>query len=230
MRRWWLLAALGVAVLLIGSGQEWVGGRVVDPVLGATTVSVPGTEAGSTLMAGALLAGAAVLAGLVGARPVQVVAGLCLLGAAALTGAPGLQAVSDPSGVVQEAASGLPAYAGASVVTTEAATGTIWPWLALAAAVLVALSGLALLVRALGPASRRHTSTTTAPAGATGSEAGATGSEAGATGSGATSSEAGSTGSKGEPTGSQVREPRTGAARQDAWDELTRGGDPTLDD
>lgn len=194
MRRWWLLAALGGAVLLIGSSQEWVGGRVVDPVLGTTTLSVTGTEAGRTLVAGALLAGASVLGGLVGARPVRVVAGLCLLGAAVLTGQPALRSLTDPDAVVADAAASLPAYAGASVVTTEAAGATAWPWLALAGAVLLTLGGLALLVRTV-----RGTDTARA-----------------APDSAASADRAGAAG--------------TGAARQDAWDELTRGEDPTLED
>ncbi|WP_109471471.1 Trp biosynthesis-associated membrane protein [Ornithinimicrobium cavernae] len=154
MRRWWLWAALGAALLLVSSQQTWVTGTVQDPVLGASVVEASGTQAGSTLTAGALLAGAALLAGLVGSRPVRLAAGICLAGGAVLAGLPALRSLSSPQAVARAVAADRPGAAGQSIRIDDAAA-TLGPWVGLLAALLVLAGAVLCLlwwVRAPRPA------------------------------------------------------------------------------
>lgn len=136
MKRWWLWATIGAALLLISSAQTWVTGTWIDPVLGATRLQVSGTQAGSTLTAGALLAGAALLAGLVGSRPVRLAAAVCLAGGGVLAGLPALRSLTSPTTVVSAAATDLPGSVTLTVRVDDAAA-TAWPWIGLLAAILV---------------------------------------------------------------------------------------------
>lgn len=148
MTRWWLWAALGVALLLVSSGQTWVSGTVVDPVLGGTQVRATGGGAGGTLVAGALLAGAAFLAGLVGSRPVRLASAVCLVGGAVLAGVPAVRSLSAPGEVTAQVAAELPGSVG-STVLIEDPVASAWPWVALLGAVLVLASGVLRLLGAL---------------------------------------------------------------------------------
>lgn len=144
-RRWWVWAAIGAALLLVGSTQTWVRGTVTDPVLGASLVEATGAQAASTLMAGALLAGAALLAGLVGARPVRLVAAACLTGAGLLAGLPAIRALTSPADVARDVASDLPGQLGSAIQVDDAAA-TVWAVVGLVGAVLVLVGGLLCLV------------------------------------------------------------------------------------
>lgn len=144
-RRWWVWAAIGAALLLVGSTQTWVRGTVTDPVLGASLVEATGAQAASTLMAGALLAGAALLAGLVGARPVRLVAAACLAGAGVLAGLPAIRALAAPAEVARGVASDLPGQLGSAIQVDDAAA-TVWAVVGLVGAVLVLVGGLLCLV------------------------------------------------------------------------------------
>lgn len=141
MKRWWLWAALGAALLLVSSGQTWASGTFHDPVIGTTLVEVSGTQAGATLTAGALLAGAAVLAGLVGSRPVRAVAAVCLAGGALLAGLPALTGLLRPQDAVAAVAADRPGATGLTVQVTDAAP-TLWPWVGLIGALLVLAGAL----------------------------------------------------------------------------------------
>lgn len=145
MKRWWLLVALGVLVVLIGAGRTWVSGTVTDPVLGGTIVQASGTATGATLVAGGLLAGAALLAGLVGSRPVRLAASLCLAAAAVLVALPAGRALTSASDVVADAAADLPGAVTTGHSVSQVAT-TIWPWLGLVAALLILAGAAASLV------------------------------------------------------------------------------------
>lgn len=134
-------AGLGVALLLVGSGQTWVTGTAVDSVLGGTRVEVSGSQAGTTLVAGSLLAGAALLAGLVGTRPVRLAAALCLMAASVLAGLPALRALTAPRDVVAAVAADRPGVVTTGLRIEDAAT-TGWPWVALVGAVAVLLAGV----------------------------------------------------------------------------------------
>lgn len=148
MRRWWLWAVLGVALLLVSSGQTWVTGTVVDPVLGGTQVRATGSAAGGTLVAGALLAGAALLAGLVGSRPVRLASAVCLAGGALLAGVPAARSLVSPGDVAAQVAAELPGSVSSTVLIEDAAASP-WPWVALLGAVLVLAGGVLRLLDAL---------------------------------------------------------------------------------
>lgn len=199
MKRWWVLAALGTALLLVSSGQTWVTGTAADPVLGATRIQATGAQAGSTLTAGALLAGAALLAGLVGTRPVRLAAALCLAGGGVLAGLPVIRSLADPAAVAAAVAGDRPGAAGLALQIEDAGV-TFWPWVGALGAVLVllgaALCGLVWL-RPTQPA-RVHPSSPASEGAAPGPAQGP----------------------------AQGR----GQRGHDAWDDLSRGDDPTVDD
>ncbi|MCK0113828.1 Trp biosynthesis-associated membrane protein [Ornithinimicrobium sp. F0845] len=188
MRRWWLWAALGVALLLVGSGQTWATGTAVDSVLGGTRIEATGTQAGATLVAGALLAGAALLAGLVGTRPVRLASALCLAAAALLAGLPAIRSLTDPAEVITQVAADLPGLVAADLLIEDAAA-TIWPWVALIGAAAVLLgAGLCLLTWLRGPST------------------------------------------EGADRASGAAADRRSERPTDAWDDLSRGHDPTVED
>lgn len=203
MKRWWLWAALGAALLLITSQQTWASGTWQDPVLGRTRVVVSGAEISGTLTAGALLAGAALLAGLVGSRAVRLVAALCLAGGAVLAGVPAVNTLVAPAPVVEHLARERP---GAATVSAgvEDATATLWPGLGLVGVLLVLLGALLCVGQWLqGRTPRARASTAVSDAAGQPPE---------------------------DPDrNSQARAPQP-ARPNDPWDELTRGHDPTADD
>ncbi|USQ78320.1 Trp biosynthesis-associated membrane protein [Ornithinimicrobium faecis] len=146
MKRWWLWAGLGVMLLLIAAQQIWARGTWQDPVLGTTVVEATGSEVAGTLTAGALLAGAALLAGLVGSRPVRLAAAVCLAGGALLAGLPAVLTLGDPGEPLGQIARQRPGAASLSVHIDDPTT-TLWPWLALGAAVLVLLGAVLCVLR-----------------------------------------------------------------------------------
>jgi uncharacterized membrane protein (TIGR02234 family) len=150
--RWWvLLVVAAVVVLLAGSGQVWVEATADDAVLGTTPVAVTGGTAAGSVAAAALLAGAAVLGGLVGSRPVRVTAALFLVLAGVIGGWATLGVVLDPVGTADAAASERTAVTGAGAGIVGEASVTVWAWLALLACGLVTVCGLLALVTLLRP-------------------------------------------------------------------------------
>lgn len=206
MRRWWVLAALGTGLLLVCSGQTWVTGIATDPVLGATRIEATGAQAGSTLTAGALLAGAALLAGLVGTRPVRLAAAACLAGGAVLAGVPVMRSLLSPGAVAEAVAADRPGAAGLTMRVEDAAP-TLWPWIGLLGALLVLLGALLCALVWFRPQSLT--------AARKGREADSGSSTASGVSRAAT--DAGPA-------------PGRGQRSNDAWDDLSRGDDPTVDD
>lgn len=197
-RGWWALAAPAVLLLLAGAGQAWLSVRTDDPVLGATTLDVTGAEIGSVVVAAALLAGAATVAGLVGGRVVRLLAAVCLVLAGGLVLAQVIPVLGDPAGAAQAAVAQRTGRTGAQVSFAEAAAGG-WVWLALVCAGLIVLAavGCGLNARAVtsrqapGPEAVVQPRTSADPA---------------------------------------TEGPSAGQGSQDddtAWDELSRGVDPT---
>ena len=143
---WWLWALLGTVLLLVASQRTWATGSWTDPVLGPTAITATGSQVAGTLTAGSLLSGAALLAGLVGTRPVRLAAGVCLAGGAVLAGLPAIRALTAPAGVLERVASEAPGSATVSAQTVDAAA-TAWPWVGLAAALVVLAGATLCLVR-----------------------------------------------------------------------------------
>lgn len=129
-----LLTAVGALVLVAGAGRTWVTGTVDDAVLGASRVTATGTEASSGVVALALVAAAAALAsttsGPVVRRVVLAVLGLAALGEGYAVG----RVLLDPGRILGEVAA---RSAGRTGSLETHASVTAWPWLGLAASVLL---------------------------------------------------------------------------------------------
>lgn len=159
-RGWALAAVLGAALLLVASARPWLEVTTDDAVLGQAALSVSGGEMSRAVPAAALLAGAALVAGLVGSRVVRVIAAACLLLAAVVAAVPVLGALTDPAGAAQPALRERTAITGvapdAGPVAGASATWAVW-----VAVLAVLLFTLAAVLRVLpGPARSR---TPTAP-------------------------------------------------------------------
>ncbi|GAA1636469.1 Trp biosynthesis-associated membrane protein [Georgenia ruanii] len=142
-RRAVVLAALGLAVLLLAlGGLPWVRGEVAT-VIDVRPVSVTGAGATPALTAAALVVGAAALTVAIGRRVAVAVGGVVLIGAAALVAAAVVGFLQDPTApALAEAAqvSGVPQLSGTAHVTP-------WPWAALVVAAALAVLGALTLVR-----------------------------------------------------------------------------------
>jgi len=151
-RRWWVLVVLvAVVVLLAGAGQVWVEATADDVVLGTTPVEVTGSSAAPAVTAAALLAGAAVVAGLVGSRAVRVAAVVFLLLAAVVGGWATLEVVLDPVAAADAAATDRTAVRGAEAGVVGQASLTPWAWLALVSCGAVCACALVVLLGMLRP-------------------------------------------------------------------------------
>lgn len=187
----WAIAA-GAAVLGAGA-QTWIQATDLTGLPG-TVVTTSGNQAAAVVPAMALVGMASGVALSMARRVGRVVTSVLLVLAGVTTaGAAARAALSpaDAAAVQVSAATGTTAEAGAYAVTA-------WPWLTLAAGVLLAACGIAVLVLGRGwRANRRYDTATAGSAGTAG---------AGTTGAGA--------------AGNRIDE-------IDAWDELSRGEDPT---
>ncbi len=129
-----LVALLGAGVLLASGGRAWVTGTVDDAVLGATRISGTGSQVASGVVALALVAAAAALAsttsGPVVRRLTLAVLGLAALGEAASV----VRVVLDPGGVLGTVAARAAGRTGS--LETHAGV-TAWPWVCLAASLLL---------------------------------------------------------------------------------------------
>lgn len=150
-RRWVLVVLVGVALLLAGAGQVWVDATADDVVLGTTPVEVTGSAAAPTVTAAALLAGAAVLAGLVGSRAVRIAAAGFLLLAAAVGLWATLEVVLDPVSSADTAAAERTAVQGSEAGFVGEASVTLWAWSALVANVVITACALVVLLGLLRP-------------------------------------------------------------------------------
>lgn len=160
-------------------------------------VTTSGNQAAAVVPAMALVGMASGVALSMARRVGRVVTSVLLVLAGVTTaGAAARAALSpaDAAAVQVSAATGTTAEAGAYAVTA-------WPWLTLAAGVLLAACGIAVLVLGRGWRANRRYDTATAGSAGTAGTAGA-----GTTGAGA--------------AGNRIDE-------IDAWDELSRGEDPT---
>lgn len=152
MRRWWWpLGAVATLVLLVSASRPWVSGTTADPVLGASTVTATGSQLGALAVGGALLAGAGLVAGLLGSRRVRLLAAACLLLAAGMAAWQAVAAVLDPVGGLEPVVAERTARSGATGSVT-AATATAGTWMAGAAALALVMAAAGCLAHGLaGP-------------------------------------------------------------------------------
>ncbi|GAB3589406.1 Trp biosynthesis-associated membrane protein [Calidifontibacter terrae] len=135
-------AILTIALLLLTT-RSWATGTVSDTITGTLHASARGSSAAPTAVAGALVAGAAIIALLASRRVGRIVAalGLTLGGALAAYGA--VHVALDPSTVLREKIAGESGHAAASVA---GASASFWVWLAAFCAIALAALGVMALV------------------------------------------------------------------------------------
>lgn len=245
-RRTVVIAALVAGgLVLLAAGQTWVHATGLGSGA-AAEVTATGSDASGVISAMAFVVLAAGLALTIARRIGRWVVGVLLVLAGATLAVTAVQAVTDP------AAAAASAVSAATGTTADAASYdvTLWPWVAAAGGVLAVLAGVAALVaggrwshsrRFEAPAAQPGSSTTTtAPASATGGT-----SAAGRAPGRESASGARPAADSGEPTepgegrrrdaGAGHDDPRAADAPtdedeldpMDAWDELSAGNDPT---
>ncbi|SFR76950.1 trp region conserved hypothetical membrane protein [Agromyces sp. CF514] len=211
-----LVALVGAGLALLSWSQTWFELRILDAATegGGDPIAVGGGVA-SPALAALGLAGLALVAALAIAGPfirvvlavIQVLLGGAIVLASAI-------ALGDPVKAVAPAVTDATGVAGAGPTAALVASvdATAWPWVAVAGGVLVVLAGIAALVTgSRWPGSSRRYSTTRLV------EA-----DAAAHADGDAPRQSG-----------EAALPRTDARRRasdravDAWDELSRGDDPT---
>lgn len=202
-RRTAVLWAIAVGAIILGTGaQTWIESTGVSG-LSTTSVTTTGNQAAAVVPAMGLVGLAAGIALSMARQIGRWVAGVLLVLAGLAAGLSAVFAVVDPAAAARaqvSAASGTTADAASYVLT-------VWPWLTLVGGVLLLLCGLAVLVLGRGwSVSRRHES----PAATGSATAAATGSAAGTASTTASGPDA-----------------QEGLDEIDAWDELSRGQDPT---
>ncbi len=219
-RRTAVLVALAAGAVILGTGaQPWIESTGISGLVTAS-VTTTGNQAAAVVPAMGLVGLAAGIALSMARRIGRWVTGVLMVLAGAAAGMSAVTAALDPATAAQgqvSAASGTTSGAAEHVVTA-------WPWFTLAGGALLVLCGLAVLFLGRGwTSSRRHESpvsrggaTPAAPATSV-AAGGATGATTGATTGASTSASTGASGTRAERDLDEI----------DAWDELTRGGDPT---
>lgn len=129
-----VLALLGAGVLLVSGSRTWVTGTVDDAVLGASRVNGTGSEVASGIVALALAAGAAALASTTAGRVLRRVTLAVLTVAALAAGWLAARVALDPGAALGAVAARA---AGRTGTLETHSSATAWPWLALAACVLL---------------------------------------------------------------------------------------------
>ncbi|HET8599368.1 MAG TPA: Trp biosynthesis-associated membrane protein [Segeticoccus sp.] len=138
-----LVGLVAAAFLLVSGSRTWIEGRVQDPVLGATVLHGTGTDVAKGVLGAALVGAAAVVAAATGKRVVRWIAGLAVVLAAVLGGIVIVQLLGEPGRALGDLAA---SSTGRTGHLSAAGAPTVWPWLSLAACVLMGLAGLAVLV------------------------------------------------------------------------------------
>lgn len=133
-----VVAALGVVLLVVAGTRTWVTGDLNDAVLQHAQVTVTGSKAAPACLGAAFVGAAATIAALTTGRIARWISAVLVLlaGLLALVGA--LWVVQDPSGAVQSRAASATGHTGH--VAASAAL-TIWPWVGVLGAVLLTIGG-----------------------------------------------------------------------------------------
>lgn len=160
-RGWFLVGAAGLLVLAFASSQVWFETQVISSGRGSALISVAGSDSTRLTTAAALLAGAALLGGLIGATAVRRLAAVLLITAGVLGAIAVLTAVTDPESAVQSAVTDRTGVVGA---TEELAVQvTAWPWSALTGAVCLVGAGVLRLITGAQRSERERDARTEAP-------------------------------------------------------------------
>lgn len=208
-RRTAVLWALAAGAIILGTGaQTWIESTGVSG-LATTSVTTTGNEAVAVVPAMGLVGLAAGIALSMARRIGRWIAAVLLVLAGVTAGLTSVNAALDPAAAAQAQVSQ------ASGTTADAASYavTVWPWLTLIGGVLLLLCGVAVLVLGRGwTTSRRHESAVGAAGTTAGTLAGTT---------------AGTAAGPGPHLAERDGERDEELDEIDAWDELSRGQDPT---
>lgn len=140
-RGWLLVGGVGLVVLFFAGTQVWVSGRIPQVTLGVVDIEATGTQVSQLVTAAALMAGAGLLGGLVGSRPVRLMAGLVLIGAGVLAGAAVVDTIDDPAAAVRQIVAERTGVTGAEIDPEHTLAATGWPWAAATGALCLLGSG-----------------------------------------------------------------------------------------
>jgi uncharacterized membrane protein (TIGR02234 family) len=207
--------AAGAGLMLLAVSRTWVHAVADDPLVGRLAVDATGRQAAPVVAAVALVALAGAVAVLTLRTVGRLVAGLLLAVAAGAAGAAALGVARTPSDALRSVLSDATGRSGGA---PPIAQHTVWPWVAIAGAVLVLLGAVVAVVRArrwsglsarydapLAPAGASSTRPQPAPEGTDVGERGA---------------------DVPDPDSATDTSTRPGSA--DPWEQLSRGEDPTL--
>lgn len=134
---------LAAAVLLIVGTRTWVSGRVSDPVLGLRTLHGAGSQVARASTAAALVGAAAAVAAATTGAVARVVAGVATLLSGVLAAGVAIGVLGNPSGALSSVAA---SSTGRSSPVRSDATASGWVLVAVVAAVVMALGGVAILL------------------------------------------------------------------------------------
>ncbi len=138
-----VLLAIAAGIVLLAAGRaDWITGTA-DGVAGPVFAVANGTEAAPGLAGLALVAMAAAVAATTSGRIARWVSVVALLGVAAGVIALSLRAVLDAPGVLGSVAA---AHSGATGTLEATGSATIWPWVAVAAALLLVVAATGAVV------------------------------------------------------------------------------------
>lgn len=138
-RRVLVLAAVALALIVLGVSRTWVSGTVKDAVLQNTDVSVGGGAAAPAVVACALVGAAGIVAALTTGRIAKRIAAVIAAIAGLIALVATITVISGPAGALRERAVTLTGHTGSTDVSAHL---TPWPWVTLVGAVLLAVSGL----------------------------------------------------------------------------------------
>ena len=146
-----LLGIVGAGLALLTAGRSWLTVVVSDPLVGTGRLHPDGRAVASVVPAAALVGLAAAVAAVTMRRIGRHVAGFLLVVAGAAIGAASVSVLLDPRGAAAESA-GAATGRTADVHAVASASVTIWPWIAVVAAVPLVLAGALTLLRVAGGA------------------------------------------------------------------------------
>jgi uncharacterized membrane protein (TIGR02234 family) len=206
--------AAGAGLMLLAVSRTWVHAVADDPLVGRLAVDATGRQAAPVVAAVALVALAGAVAVLTLRTLGRLVAGLLLVLAAGAAGAAAWGVARTPSDALRSVLSDATGRSGG---TLPVARHTVWPWVAVAGAVLVLLGAVVAVARArrwsglsakydapLPPAGASSTRRQPAPEG---TDVGERGADA--------------------PDADTATGTSTNPGPADPWEQLSRGEDPT---
>ena len=136
---------LGAGLALLAATRTWLDVTVQDPLAGSGRLHPSGRDVAALVAAAALVGLAASIAAVTMRRIGRQVAGLLLVAAGAGIASATVRVLSDPRAATEEVLRQATGRTG-DVAASASVTG-VWPWLALVAGLLVALSGVTTIVR-----------------------------------------------------------------------------------